>query len=86
MQRRVVTFKFTDVSEVRTASIISLMIETVSTSETSVHSNQTTRRYISQDSELHTRRHENMKSHKLMFVMVTGCVLFEVRREFLNII
>jgi hypothetical protein len=55
----------TDVSEVRTASIIhsSLMMEAVLTSETSVD-NHFTRQYIPEDhSEHHTRRHENLKSH-----------------------
>jgi hypothetical protein len=39
-------------------------MEAVRTSETSVHSNETTLRYISEDSKLHTRRCENLKSHK----------------------
>jgi hypothetical protein len=43
----------TDVSEVRTASIIiALMIEAVHTSETSVNVNVTARRYIPEDSKL----------------------------------
>jgi hypothetical protein len=45
----------------RTASIIRAM-EAVRTSETSVHSKQTTRSYIPEDSKLHTRRRENLKS------------------------
>jgi hypothetical protein len=53
----------TDVSEVRTTSIIALMMETVRTSEMSVHSNEATRRYIPEQSKLHTRSHENLKSH-----------------------
>jgi hypothetical protein len=40
-------------------------MEAVRTSETSVHSNETTRRYIPEDSILHTRRRENLKSHKV---------------------
>jgi hypothetical protein len=64
MQRRVVTLKLTNVSEVRTASsIITLVMKAVHTSETSVNFNVTTRRYIPEDSKLHTRRHENLKSH-----------------------
>jgi hypothetical protein len=63
MYRRVVLLKLTDVSEVRTASIIALMMETVGTSETSVSFNVTTRRYIQEDSKLHTRRRENLKFH-----------------------
>jgi hypothetical protein len=42
----------TDVSEVRTASIIALMTEALHTSETSVNINLTTRRYIPEDSKL----------------------------------
>jgi hypothetical protein len=59
----------TDVTEVRNASIIramndSLMVEAVCTSETSVNFNVTTRRYNAEDSKLLTRRRENLKSHK----------------------
>jgi hypothetical protein len=54
----------TDVSEVRAASIIALMMEAARTSETSVNIYLTTRQYIPEDSELHTRRRENLKSHK----------------------
>jgi hypothetical protein len=39
--------------------------EAVHTSETSVNFNVTTRRYIQEDSEFHTRRHENLKSHTI---------------------
>jgi hypothetical protein len=52
---------------VRTASIIRamivLMMEAVRTSEKSVIFNVTTRQYISEDSKLHNRRRENLKSH-----------------------
>jgi hypothetical protein len=41
--------KMTDVSELRTASIIRVIMEEVRTSETSVHFNVTTRRYIPED-------------------------------------
>jgi hypothetical protein len=40
-----------------------MMLEAVSTSETSAHSNETTRRYIPQDSKLHTCLRENLNSH-----------------------
>jgi hypothetical protein len=53
----------TDVSEVRAASIIALMMEAARTSETSVDIQLRTRQYIPEDSELHTRRRENLKSH-----------------------
>jgi len=39
------------------------MMEAVRTSETSANFNLTTRRYIPEDSKLHTRRRENLKSH-----------------------
>jgi hypothetical protein len=40
------------------------MIEAVRTSETSVNFIMTTRRYIPEESKLHTRGRENLKSHK----------------------
>jgi hypothetical protein len=42
------------------------MMEVVSTSETSVNFYDTTRRNIPEDSRLHTRRRENLKSHYLI--------------------
>jgi hypothetical protein len=56
----------TDVSEVRTASIIiALMMEAARTSEASVD-NYFTQQYIPEDkSEPHTRRRENLKSHNV---------------------
>jgi hypothetical protein len=66
----VVTLKFTDISKVRSASIIrtmksiALMMGAVRISETSVIFNLTTLCYIPEDSKLHTRRCENLKSHK----------------------
>jgi hypothetical protein len=53
----------TDVSEMLTTTI-ALMKEAVITSETSINFNLTTLRYIPEDSKLHTRRRENLKSHK----------------------
>jgi hypothetical protein len=69
-------------------------MEATRTSETSVD-NYFTRQFIPEDnSELRTRRRENLKSHtaiislnsvnQLIFVMVKCGVLFEVRPEFLN--
>jgi hypothetical protein len=52
---------------VRTASI-ALMMEAVRTSETSVNFNVITQRYIPEDSELHTRRRENLKCNVLYFL------------------
>jgi hypothetical protein len=55
----------TDVSEVRAASIIALMMEAARTSEMSVD-NYFTRQYIPEGKyELHTCRRENLKSHKV---------------------
>jgi hypothetical protein len=45
--------------------IIALMMETVSTSETSVNFYETIRRNIPEDSHLHTRRRENLKSYNV---------------------
>jgi hypothetical protein len=59
----------TDVSEVRTASIIIALIEAVRTSETSVNFTLTTRRYIPEDSKLHTRHSENRKSHSVKCIL-----------------
>jgi hypothetical protein len=43
--------------------LIAMMMEAASTSETSVDIQLRTRQYIPEDSELHTRRRENLKSH-----------------------
>jgi hypothetical protein len=43
--------------------IRAMMVEVICTSETSVNFNVTTRRYIAEDSKLHTLRRENLKSH-----------------------
>jgi hypothetical protein len=57
-----------------TASIIVLMIEAVRTSETSVNIYLTMQQYIPEDSKLHTRRRENLKSH-MYYVNVSISVL-----------
>jgi hypothetical protein len=44
-------------------AVIALMMEAANTSETSVNFYQTTRHNIPEDSHLHTRRRENLKSH-----------------------
>jgi hypothetical protein len=44
--------------------LIALFMEAARTSETSVDIQLRTWQYIPEDSELYTRRHENMKSHK----------------------
>jgi hypothetical protein len=52
------------------ASIIALMIDAARTSERSVHFYQATRRYNSEDSLLHTRLRENLKSHATGFFIL----------------
>jgi len=54
MYCHVVSLEKTDVSEVRTASINALIMEAACTSETSIYSKETTRRYIPEGSNLHT--------------------------------
>jgi hypothetical protein len=49
----------------RIRAIIALMMEAASPSETSVNVYQTKRRNSPEDSHLHTRRRENLKSHKV---------------------
>jgi hypothetical protein len=49
-------------------AIIALMMEAARTSETSVDNKLRTRQYIPEDSELHTRRRGNLKSHNLKVV------------------
>jgi hypothetical protein len=64
-------------------------MEAVRTPETSVYSNETTRRYIPEGSNLHTRRHENLKSHIIItcskmttFWDKAPCSLAEVDQRF----
>jgi hypothetical protein len=47
------------------------MMEAVRTSETSVYYNETTRRYIPEGSDLHTRCRENLKSHNEIILFKT---------------
>jgi hypothetical protein len=49
------------------ANFIALIMEAASTSETSVNFCHTTRRNNSEDSHLHTRRRENLKSNFTVF-------------------
>jgi hypothetical protein len=71
MLHRVVWLVLTVVSEELSVSI-ALMMEAVSSSETSVNIYQTTRRDFPEDSHLHTRRRENLKSHLIYTVIVRG--------------
>jgi hypothetical protein len=59
------SLKWTDVSEVCTASNIALMMEAVCASETSVYFSDTTRRYIPESCHLNARHRENLKSHAM---------------------
>jgi hypothetical protein len=45
------------------------MMEAARTSETSEDIQLRTRQYIPEDSELHTRRRENLKSHKRIYCL-----------------
>jgi mannose/fructose-specific phosphotransferase system component IIA len=64
MLRRATWQNYNDVSEELVAAInITLIMDAVSTSKTSVNFYQTTRRNIAEDSHLHTCRRENLKSH-----------------------
>jgi hypothetical protein len=47
--------------------MIALIMEAISTSETSVNFYQITRRNIPEDSHLHTRCRDNLKSHFVRF-------------------
>jgi hypothetical protein len=49
------------------------MMETVRISETSVYSNETTRRYIPEGSDLNIRRRENLKSHLIYKLSLYEC-------------
>jgi hypothetical protein len=51
------------------SNIITLMMEAASTSETSVNFYRTTRRNIPEDSNLHTRCRENLKSHQTLSLL-----------------
>jgi hypothetical protein len=51
------------------------MIEAASTSETTVNFYQTTRRNNPEDSRLHTRRRENLKSHIISINQKLVCLI-----------
>jgi hypothetical protein len=53
--------------------VIALMMEAARTSETSGDIQLKTRKYIPEDSEVHTRRRENLKSHDVTDVRVAAC-------------
>jgi len=71
--------EYIDVSELRTVSIITLVMEAVRTSEMSVYCNETTSRYISNGSLLHTRRRENLKSQiKLILFKCSFVIILQI--------
>jgi hypothetical protein len=47
-----------------------MIMKAVRTSETSVNIYLTTRQYIQEESKLHTRRRENLKSHKTITILL----------------
>jgi hypothetical protein len=53
---------------------IALMMAAVNSCETSVNIYQTTRRNILEDSHLHNRRRDNLKSHTVDEVTPSNCV------------
>jgi hypothetical protein len=65
-------------SIIRAALIIALMMESASTSETSVNFYQTTQRNNPEDSHLHTRLRENLKSHNGHYLDAEEIILFSV--------
>jgi hypothetical protein len=52
-----------------------MMMEAARTSQTSVGIDLTTWQYIPEDSELHTRRPENLKPHTRVFLAVCARVI-----------
>jgi hypothetical protein len=67
--------KFTDVSEVLAASIITLLTEAAGTSETSVNFYQTTPRYNPEDSRLLN----TLKLGIFVFICTAGETIFQIR-------
>jgi hypothetical protein len=69
-------------------SDIALIMEVADTSETSVNFYRTTRRDNPEDSHLHTRRRENLKSHlESIFILEHGFALkstVAIREAFSN--
>jgi hypothetical protein len=64
---------------------IALMTEEASTSETAVNFYQTTRRTNPEDSHLHTRRRENLKSQIMFSVCAEWRVLYVCSIIFKNV-
>jgi hypothetical protein len=64
------------------------MMEAAATSETSVNFYQTTRRNNPEDNHLHSRRRENLKSHKVneVSVLITYLLLYEFKKLNVNVL
>jgi hypothetical protein len=63
---KIVLFSFpylADSADRKLSHNLALKMEAVRTSETLVYSNETARCYIPEDSKLHNRSRENLKSH-----------------------
>jgi hypothetical protein len=60
---------------------MALIMEAVRTSETSDPFNLTTWRYYPEDSTLHSRRHENLKSHILQLYIILNLLLQQLESE-----
>jgi hypothetical protein len=59
--------------------MIALMVEAENTSETSVNFYQTTRRNNPEDSHIHVRRRENLKSHpEFRCIVLSFCMDTEI--------
>jgi hypothetical protein len=54
--------------------LIALIIKALSASETTANLYQTTRLNIPEDSHLHTRRRENLRSHLKEFPLKASCL------------
>jgi hypothetical protein len=61
--------------------ITALMMEVASSSETSVNFYQTTRRYNPEDSHLHSRRRENLKSYLAPSALLDPRIFFLRTRD-----
>jgi hypothetical protein len=70
----------TDVSELCAAFIIRALMEAARTSETSVDIQLRTRQYIPEDSEVHTRRRVNFKSHTVNHALINGLCTADSRQ------
>jgi hypothetical protein len=61
---------------------VSLIIQAVRISETSVYFNVTTRCYITESCHLHTRRHEKLKSHEDTIWYSRDSVEYNIKMDF----